>query len=136
IYDTVSASVQYKSGAVLNYSLTAYAPWEGYDIVFNGTKGRLEVHFLERAPGREPGIEMSVHPLREPSYAIEPETGKGEHYGGDRILRDHIFRGLEADPLGLQAGSRAGAMSIMTGIAANTSIAEGRPVRISELLPE
>jgi predicted dehydrogenase len=135
IYDTVSASVRYQNGAVLNYSLTAYAPWEGYNIVFNGTRGRLEVQFIERAPGREPGIEMSVHPLREPSYAVEPETGTGEHYGGDRILRDHIFRGLESDPLGLQAGTRAGALSILTGIAANRSITTGRPVRIDELLP-
>jgi predicted dehydrogenase len=136
IYDTVSASVRYKSGAVLNYSLTAYAPWEGYDIVFNGTKGRLEVHFVERSPGEEPGITMTLRTLREPAQNIAPDTGTGEHYGGDRVLRDHIFRGLESDPLGLQAGSRAGAMSIMTGIAANKSIAEGRPVRISELLPD
>ena len=79
---------------------------------------------------------MTLRPLREPPQEIEPETGTGEHYGGDRILRDHIFRGAESDPLGLQAGSRAGAVSIMTGIAANKSIAEGRPVRISELLRE
>jgi predicted dehydrogenase len=136
IYDTVSASVRYTSGAVMNYSLTAYAPWEGYNIVFNGTKGRLEVLFVERAPGREPGVDMTLHPLREPAQKIEPETGTGEHYGGDRILRDHLFRGAASDPLGLQAGSRAGAVSIMTGIAANKSIAEGRPVRISELLRE
>ena len=136
IYDTVSASVRYTSGAVMSYSLTAYAPWEGYQIVFNGTEGRLEVLFVERAPGRQPGIEMMLHPLRQPARAIEPETGAGEHYGGDRILRDHLFRGVASDPLGLQAGSRAGAVSILTGIAANKSIAEGRPVRISELLPD
>ena len=136
IYDTMSVSVRYKNSAVMSYSLTAYAPWEGYNIVFNGTKGRLEVLFVERAPGREPGIEMTLHPLREPAREIVPETGTGEHYGGDRILRDHLFRGAESDPLGLQAGSRAGAVSILTGIAANKSIAEGRPVRISELLPD
>jgi len=135
IYDTVSASVRYTNGAVMSYSLTAYAPWEGYQIVFNGTEGRLEVLFVERAPGRQPGIEMTLHPLRQPARAIEPESGTGEHYGGDRILRDHLFRGVASDPLGLQAGSRAGAVSILTGIAANKSIAEGRPVRISELLP-
>jgi predicted dehydrogenase len=135
IYDTMSVSVRYASGSVLSYSLTAYAPWEGYNIVFNGTKGRLEVHFLERAPGREPGVTMAIHPLREPARAIEPETGTGEHYGGDRVLRDHLYRGLDSDPLGLQAGSRAGAMSILTGIAANRSIASGRPVRIDQLVP-
>jgi hypothetical protein len=120
----------------MNYSLTAYAPWEGYDIVFNGTKGRLEVHFVERAPGEQPGVTMTLRTLRELAQRIEPETGTGEHYGGDRILRDHLFRGAVPDPLGLQAGTRAGAMSIMSGIAANKSIAEGRPVRIDELLPD
>jgi predicted dehydrogenase len=134
IYDTMAATVRYQSGAVLAYSCTAYAPWEGYTLVFNGTKGALEVLFVERAPGRESGVEITLHPLREPARAIEVETGTGEHYGGDRILRDHLFRGLESDPLGLQADSRAGAMSILTGVAANRSIATGEPVRVAELL--
>ncbi len=136
IYDTMSAAVRYTSGALLSYSMTAYSPWEGYSLAFNGTGGRLEVLFVERAPGREPGVEITLAPLRTPARAIEPETGPGEHYGGDRLLRDHLFRGVESDPLGLQATSRAGAMSILTGIAANRSIAEGRPVQISDLLGE
>ena len=134
ILDTMSVSVRYDSGALLTYSMTAYAPWEGYTLTFNGSEGRLEVLFVERAPGREPGLEMTLHPLRKPAYAVEPDTGPGEHYGGDRILRDHLFRGLEADPLGLQADSRAGAMSILTGIAANRSIETGRPVKVDDLL--
>jgi predicted dehydrogenase len=134
IYDTMAATVRYTSGAVMAYSMTAYSPWEGYTIAFNGTEGRLEVEFIERAPGREPGVTMSLANLRTPARAIEPETGTGEHYGGDRILRDHLFRGVDSDPLGLQAGSRAGAMSILTGIAANRSIQEGRPVRVADLL--
>lgn len=134
IYDTMSATVRYANGALLSYSMTAYAPWEGYSLAFNGTEGRLEVLFVERAPGREPGIEITIAPLRKPAQRIEPETGTGSHYGGDRLLRDHLFRGAERDPLGLQADSRAGAMSILTGVAANRSIAEGRSVRIEELL--
>jgi len=134
IYDTMSATVRYTNGALMSYSMTAYSPWEGYSIAFNGTEGRLEVLFVERAPGREPGFEITLAPLRQPARAVEPELGSGEHYGGDRLLRDHLFRGVAADPLGLQADSRAGAVSILTGVAANRSIAEGRPVRISELL--
>ena len=134
ILDTMSATVRYASGVVMSYSMTAYAPWEGYTLAFNGSEGRLEVLFVERAPGREPGLEMTLHPLRKPARVVEPETGPGEHYGGDRLLRDHLFRGLDSDPLGLQADSRAGAMSILTGIAANRSIESGRPVTISELL--
>jgi predicted dehydrogenase len=134
IYDTMAATVRYANGAVLAYSCTAYAPWEGYTLAFNGTGGRLEVEFLERAPGREPGVTITLHPLRRPAERIEPETGPGEHYGGDRLLRDHLFRGFETDPLGLQADSRAGAMSILTGVAANHSIATGLPVRVADLL--
>jgi len=134
IYDTMAATVRYQNGAVLAYSCTAYAPWEGYTLVFNGTKGTLEVLFVERAPGREPGVEMTAHPLRQPARGIQVDTGTGEHYGGDRLLRDHLFRGVESDPLGLQADSRAGAMSILTGIAANESIRTGAPVTISDLL--
>jgi predicted dehydrogenase len=136
ILDTMSVSVRYKSGALLTYSLTAYAPWEGYTLTFNGSEGRLEVLFIERAPGREPGIEITLHPLRTAAQPLEVDTGTGEHYGGDRLLRDHLFRGVESDPLGLQAGSRAGAMSILTGIAANRSIATGQPVNVGRLLGE
>jgi predicted dehydrogenase len=134
IYDTMSVTARYRSGAMLTYSLTAYAPWEGYTLVFNGTHGGLEVLFIERAPGRDPGVDITLHPLRKPAQRIEPDTGTGEHYGGDRILRDHLFRGLDSDPLGLQADSRAGAMSILTGVAANRSIATGQPVSIDRLL--
>jgi len=45
-----------------------------------------------------------------------------------------LFRGGVPDPLNHLAGSRAGAMSILTGIAANRSIATGLPVAIEELL--
>ncbi|MEV6738291.1 hypothetical protein AB0N14_15705 [Streptomyces sp. NPDC051104] len=35
--------MRYASGATLTYHLTAYAPWEGYRIAFNGSEGRLEL---------------------------------------------------------------------------------------------
>ena len=40
IEDTMNVLVRYKNGAQMSYSLTAYSPWEGYRIAFNGTKGR------------------------------------------------------------------------------------------------
>ena len=45
-----------------------------------------------------------------------------------------IFKENVPDPLGQSAGSRAGAMSILTGIAGVHSIDENRPVKISELV--
>src|SRR3990170_1389178 len=80
IYDTMSATVRYTNGALLSYSMIAYSPWEGYSLAFNGTQGRLEVEFVERAPGRAPGVEIALAPLRQPARAIEPELGTGEHY--------------------------------------------------------
>jgi hypothetical protein len=47
-------------------------------------------------------------------------------------MRDLIFRG-GADPLGQRAGTWAGAMSVLTGIAALKSAREGRRVTIAEL---
>ena len=49
-------------------------------------------------------------------------------------LLEMLLRGYTEDPLGQIADSRAGAMSIMIGIAANRSMAEKRQVSISELL--
>ena len=49
-------------------------------------------------------------------------------------MRDMILRGGE-DRLGQRAGSRAGAMSVMTGLAALQSAQTGRMVRIDELGP-
>jgi len=51
----------------------------------------------------------------------------------ERLL-DMLFKEGIPDPLGLMANSRAGAMSILIGIAGNKSIAAGKPIKIKELL--
>jgi hypothetical protein len=33
----MNLAVRYKNGVQLSYSLSAYSPWEGYRIAFNGT---------------------------------------------------------------------------------------------------
>jgi hypothetical protein len=38
------------------------------------------------------------------------------------------------DPLGQRAGARAGAMSVLTGVAAMDSVRSGRPVAVKPLL--
>ncbi len=47
IEDTMGVMVRYDSQAILTYSLNAYLPVEGYNISFNGTKGRMEVRVVE-----------------------------------------------------------------------------------------
>ena len=41
IEDTMQVQVGYANGVSMNYTLYAYSPWEGYEIVFYGTEGEL-----------------------------------------------------------------------------------------------
>ena len=43
----MNLSVRYASGAFMSYSLNAFSPIEGYEIRFNGSKGRLEHTTME-----------------------------------------------------------------------------------------
>lgn len=153
IEDNMSVMVRYRNKAVMTYNLCAHCPWEGYRIVFNGTKGRLEFNVVERA-FCEAGEDMSQFGMRElgkdrkemiPEIIFQPHWGKAQvidyeceslagHGGGDaKLLRD-IFVGVENDPLGHAADYRDGAKSILTGIGANISMKTGEPVKVQELI--
>ena len=145
IWDTMSASVRYRGGALLNYMLHAYSPHEGYRIAFNGTKGRIEHVACENTymsgdgtvPGELTKGNVQTTRIREFSApeAIEVATGEGGHGGGDPKLLDDLFLPEPGeDPLGLRAGETDGAYSILVGVAGCRSIDEGRPVGIDELL--
>ena len=49
IEDDMAVLVRYASGASMSYHLTAYSPWEGYRVMFNGSAGRLELEVTESA---------------------------------------------------------------------------------------
>lgn len=137
IEDTMSLNVRYTKGAVLSYSLTAHSPYEGYRLNINGTDGRLEAEVKDGAVGAFAGeriYKLALYDRQggEIKYRI-PISGE-EHAGGDTRLLRMLFRGDLSDPLKQQAGSRAGAMSAIIGIAANKSMEEERQVRVSELL--
>ena len=153
IEDDMAVLVRYASGASMSYHLTAYSPWEGWRIAFNGSKGRLEyeVHEQSYVSGSEqdanrPDIrdahELSieeparilVRPLWAKPLEIAVDEGKGGHGGGDvRLLRD-VFAPGDADPLARAANHLDGARSILTGIAANRSFATGLPVEVDTLV--
>lgn len=83
----------------------------------------------------EGGVTTRVIPLRGAPQMIEPWTGEGDHGGGDEIMLDWLFRpDRPADKYLRAADHRAGAYSILTGIAANHSMATGMPVRIADLV--
>ena len=131
IEDTVSVNVKYAKGAVMSYSLTTYSPYECMKIVLNGTKGRLEA---DTAFG---GSNLKVYNRsgeRVDYVKVDNRVIPGGHGGSDPAMRNNIFRGYTSDPLNQMAGTRAGAMSIGIGIAANISMKEDRAVYLKEFL--
>jgi len=144
IEDTMNLVVNYDSGTILTYSLNAFMPWEGYTISFNGTKGRLEHVCRETVyvsgdgsvPGEliSEGTTTTVYPHFKDPYRVEVWQGKGGHGGGDRLLLQDVFDpGSREDKYNHAADHRGGAYSILTGVAANRSMASGQPVRIDQL---
>jgi hypothetical protein len=57
----------------------------------------------------------------------------GGHFGGDPVLHRMLFKPGMEDPLRQRAGSRAGAMSVLCGVAATESLVRNCPVTIAEL---
>src|SRR6185436_8385451 len=92
IEDNMNVVVSYDTDATLSYSLTAFAPWEGYVVTFNGSKGRLEHKVVETPKSAIPGggrsydVSLTVQPLRKPAYAVTPRAGEGGHGGGDTLM--------------------------------------------------
>lgn len=138
IEDTMSATVRYRGGALLSYSLIAYAPYEGWRMAINGTQGRLEAEEHHSGPRARDGLQtILLHRGVAGPKVIDVPMTRGGHGGGDKRLRDFLFLPTPPpDPLGHSAGSWAGAMSCLVGAAANRSIASGKPVGIEELLTE
>jgi predicted dehydrogenase len=145
IEDTMNALVNYDTGATLSYSLNAFNAWEGYTVAFNGTKGRLEhslvesvyVNGTETVQGgvAQDGVRIRLIPLRGAAQDLTPWSAAGDHGGGDRIMLEDIFLPSPApDKYRRAADARAGAASILVGIAANQSMATGRAVDIADLV--
>ena len=147
IEDTMNLAVRYRNGTQMSYSLTAYSPWEGYRVAFNGTKGRIELDELERsyisAASGEIGESASdsqritVFPHWEKPYQVEPPAAIGAHGGGDILLLEDLLGSKEhqqPDLYGRAASHLDGARSILTGIAANQSFITGLPVNVDEIL--
>jgi len=62
------------------------------------------------------------------------KQGEGGHFGGDNRLRDMLFKpGGSNDPLGQRAGSRAGAVSVLCGLAAVESVRRKEMVLLRDL---
>ena len=155
IYDKMSAQIIYANGVTVNYSLTTYSPYEGWQIAFNGMTGRLEtwedIPYLQKTtedqanrhatemsnaddaiPGEFREIMVMDNFSKDYEIFTTPKI-KGGHGGGDVRMQRRMFVDKTDNPHHVMAGTREGAMSILIGIAARKSIALKRPVKITEL---
>jgi predicted dehydrogenase len=164
IEDDMAVLVRYDTGATMSYHLTAYAPWEGYRVMFNGSRGRLELEVVEsdhvspaasgalkgasqhgaEAAAEQGGKSLMVRPFWRPPLQIDISGYSREGHGGadvtmtaalfGRARPDSADPDSAPDPLGRSATERDGALALLTGLAANESIASGRAVRVADLL--
>ncbi len=148
IEDDMSVLVGYDTGARLTYHLVAYAPWEGYRIAITGSRGRLELDMTEfeytspdqdeatpvrgmPAPKEHTSARLWLRRHWQPPEEITVAVGEGTHGGGDQLMLDSLFGG-EDD--GIRPDHSDGGNALLTGLAANASIASGAPVRVADLL--
>jgi len=145
IEDTMNVLVKYEKGTTMSYSLNAYSPYEGFRVVFTGTKGRIEMEVIEAVytngsgdsskEGVVLGKKITVYPMFGDAYEVPIEEGKGGHGGGDPVMLNEIFGSdIPEDDLDRAATHIDGAYSIMTGICANKSIASGLPVNVKDVI--
>jgi hypothetical protein len=139
--------VRYDTGASMTYHLTAYAPWEGYRLMVNGSKGRLELEVVESdhvspaaagtvKQGASPeagSVTLTVRKFWSPPYAVElPPVDRAGHGGADRRMTA-VLLGGRTDPMNRSATGHDGALALLTGLAANESLRTGAPVLTREV---
>jgi hypothetical protein len=139
VEDHYGAVIKFDGGAILNYSLNASLPYEGYRLSVNGLNGRLETTSVEYREGFQPPpgiVNRAIHVMElfGSTATIQPMTLKGSHSGADPMMRDELILG--PDPSGVRrlAPLADGALAVLVGIAMRDSIATGKPVRIADLL--
>lgn len=128
IEDTMHLAVSYTKGILFNYSLVTYAPFEGYRLVINGDKGRLEVvngqnyapseqrklgersksltqksHWVRsglQAAGEDEGDVIHIFPTfgGEIVHHVPRVVESGGHGGTDKHLRNLLFQGVDREP--------------------------------------
>lgn len=113
--------------------------------MFNGTKGRIEHKIEEKIyvagdGGEQGGIKAGgtstkIFPIRGKMYEVDVWKGEGGHGGGDILMLDDIFNPIKKTDKYLRcADQRAGAYSLLTGVAANYSMTSCKEIKIDDLV--
>ncbi|MEU1886751.1 Gfo/Idh/MocA family oxidoreductase [Micromonospora rifamycinica] len=154
IEDDMAVLARYSTGATMTYHLTAYAPWEGYRVMVNGSRGRLELEVTEsdfvspaaagalkgaalhgdEAAAENGAATLTLRPFWAPPTRIPVQGYTRQGHGGADVRMTRVIFGGEPDPLGRAATARDGALALLTGLAANRSFDTGEPVRVADLL--
>ncbi|MFI1194610.1 Gfo/Idh/MocA family protein [Micromonospora sp. NPDC020750] len=154
IEDDMAVLARYSSGVTMTYHLTAYAPWEGYRVMVNGSRGRVELEVVESdfvSPGAAGALKgaalhgdeaaaeggsatLTLCPFWSPPRQIEVEGYTRQGHGGADARMTKVLFGGAPDPLHRAAGARDGALALLTGLAANRSFETGQAVRVADLL--
>ncbi|MGW4462469.1 Gfo/Idh/MocA family protein [Micromonospora sp. NBC_01796] len=154
IEDDMSVLARYSNGATMTYHLTAYAPWEGYRVMVNGSKGRLELEVVEsdfvspyaagelkgaalhgvQAAIEEGWAKLTVRPFWEQARQVPVSGYTRTGHGGADVRMTGVLFGGHPDPMDRGATARDGALALLTGLAANRSFETGQPVRVADLL--
>ncbi|MER8007976.1 hypothetical protein [Streptomyces sp. NPDC094149] len=162
IEDDMAVLVRHARGATMTYHLTAYSPWDGYRVMFNGSGGRLEPEVEESrrqrpgtrvasdsgalhgdtAAGHAGGARLTLRPLWKPPADIPLDANHEAHGGGDPRMLDALSgpvdAGRAADPGAAghtMATERDGALALAVGLAANRCFETGRPVAVRDRIP-
>ena len=131
IYDTMSVSVSYKSGALLTYALNLFDTHEGYTMNIIGELGTIDASTFIKGENYKLVIRYRDGRVDE----IEFPKATGTHAGGDDKLISMFFAEDEIeDLLGQCSDSFDGVKSAMIGIAANRSIKTGERVHLTPIL--
>lgn len=165
IEDDMALLVRHTRGATMTYHLTAYSPWEGYRVMFNGSAGRLELEVEESrwqapltritsasgalhgdtAADHAGGARLTLRPLWKPPVDVPLVTAHEAHGGGDPRMLDALFGPV--DPAARPASEvpddsghptateRDGALALGVGLAANRCFETGLPVRVRDVIP-
>lgn len=146
IEDNMQVQVRYANDVFMNYTLNAHSPWEGYEIIFYGTKGELThkhvgVHGTfggERHHADAADTMTMLHVHGKPAETREVWSGEGDHGGGDPVMLAYLLDGGRMGADRYERGSTQvdGAWSILTGLAANRSMETGEVVDLARMTGE
>ncbi len=134
-FDTSAVHVTFNNGTQMSYTINAFLPFEGQFICITGETGRLEVRLNDQQSWEVPGqAEFRLSSDMKTSRYWTVNATEGTHGGADERIRERMFLPEMSDPLQQTAGSKAGVLASLIGIAARKSIETGQTIRIDDLV--